>query len=205
MKLRMDARTGELVEKKPRVTQKKERRGSYLPESPGDLLQLDGVLKIVEGKRRYIFTAVDLVSRVAFSMAFASASSRHGKAFLAHILETAPFPLSHIQTDNGAEFLKEFREAAVEAELVQFFNWVKSPKYQGWVERFNRSIQEEFIDWHLEALADDLPLFNQELEQWILWYNESRIHRGLNTKTAQGVQKYTPLQYLALTAECKRG
>ena len=202
VKLRMSGKTGKLLEKLPPHQSKKERRGKYLPANPGDLLQLDGVLKFVDGQRRYVFTAVDLVSRVGFAMAFPSASSRNGRTFLEHILATAPFLVSHIQTDNGAEFLKEFRKAALEADLVHYFNWVKQPKYQGWVERFNRSIQEEFIDWHLSSLAHDLPGFNVELATWIRWYNSERIHRGLNQKTERGIQKYTPLQYLALTAEC---
>lgn len=205
VRLRMSAKTGKLLEKLPPLHSKKERRAGYLPECPGDLLQLDGVLKFVNGQRRYVFTAVDLVSRVGFAMAFPSASSRNGRVFLEHILSSAPFLVSHIQTDNGSEFLKEFRKAALEAELTHFFNWVKQPKYQGWVERFNRSIQEEFIDWHTSSLAHDLPGFNEELAGWIAWYNGERIHRGLNQKTDRGVQKYSPLQYLTLTAECKRG
>lgn len=202
VKLRMSGKSGKLIQKNPPLTVKKLRRGRYLPEKPGDLLQLDGVMKVNDGKRRYVFTAVDLVSRVAFSMAFPSGSSRNGRTFLEHILATAPFPITHIQTDNGSEFMKEFRKAALEAELVQFFNGVKQPKFQGWVERFNRSIQEEFIDWHESSLAHDLPGFNEKLATWILWYNTERIHRGLNQKTDRGVQKYTPLAYLALTAEC---
>ena len=202
VKLRMSGKTGLLLEKKAPLQAKKERRGTYLPKHPGDLLQLDGVLKLIDGKRRYVFTAVDLVSRVSFAIAFPSASSRNGKVFLEHILATAPFSVSHIQTDNGGEFLKEFRAAALEAELIHFFNWVKQPKYLGWVERFNRTIQDEFIDWNQGTLAHDLEGFNEKLATWILWYNSQRIHRGLNQKTERGVQKYTPLQYLALTAEC---
>jgi putative transposase len=203
--LRMDARSGELREKRHPLQKKKLRRGSYLPEHPGDLLQIDGVLKLSGGLRRYVFTAVDLVTRVAWTKAYPSASSRSGKDFLAHILTTSPFPVAHIQTDNGAEFLKEFWVAAIEADLVHFFNWVKQPKYQGWVERFNRTIQEEFIDWHLDSLLYDLPGFNEELAVWTTWYNTDRVHRGLNQKTPRGVQKYTPLQYLALTAESHSG
>ncbi len=97
VKLRMSGKTGKLLEKLPPVQVKKERRGTYLPAYPGDLLQLDGVLKYVDGKRRYVFTAVDLVSRVGFAMAFPSASSRNGRIFLEHILATAPFVVSHIK------------------------------------------------------------------------------------------------------------
>jgi transposase InsO family protein len=202
VRLRMSGKTGNLLEKRSLLQVKKQRRGAYLPTRPGGLLQLDGVLKFIDGKRRYVFTAVDLTSRIGFAMAFPSASSRNGRIFLEHILAIAPFSVSHIQTDNGSEFLKEFRKAAVEADLVHFFNWVKQPKYQGWVERFNRTIQEEFIDWYLHTLAYDLSLFNEKLTVWITWYNTERVHRGLNRKTERGVQKYTPLQYLAVTAEC---
>lgn len=203
--LRMNGRTGKLSERIPALQIRKKRRGSYRPTAPGGLLQINGVLKFVDGRRRYVFTAVDLTTRIAFSKAFPTASSRNGKEFLQHVLESAPFPVTHIQTDNGSEFLKEFHKAALEAELTHFFNYVKQPKYQGWIERFNRTIQEEFIDGHLSLLAHDLPGFNEQLALWILWYNTERIHRGLNQKTSQGVQKYTPLQYLGATVLSQRG
>lgn len=99
--LRLDVKSGKLVERKPRETIMKLRRSGYLPEQPGDLLQVDGVLKINYGSRRYVFTAVDLVTRITWSKAYSSASSRNGKDFLTSILETAPFIGAHIQTDNA--------------------------------------------------------------------------------------------------------
>jgi transposase InsO family protein len=94
---------------------------------------------------------VDLVTRITWSKAYSSASSQHGKDFLNTVLKTAPFTIADIRTNNGSEFLKEFHQAAVEAELVHFFNYVKQPKYQGRIERFNQTIQEEFIDWNLDV------------------------------------------------------
>src|SRR3990167_745426 len=44
------------------------------------------------------------------------------------------------------------------------------------VERFNRTIQEEFIDWHKETLAYDIDEFNRKLIDWLLWYNTERPH-----------------------------
>jgi len=36
------------------------------------------------------------------------------------------------------------------------------------IESFNRIIQEDFINWHLDLLATDINAFNQKLVNWIL-------------------------------------
>ena len=90
---------------------------------------------------------------------------------------------------------------AQEAELIHFFNYVKQPKYQGWVERFNRTIQEEFINWRHSTLSLDLPSFNQQLDEWLQFYNTKRVHRGLGKPG----HRLTPMQYLETTKECHLG
>lgn len=200
-KLRMSAKTGRLLEKQPQPRRRKLRRNGYLPEHPGDLLQLDGVLTFVGNLRRYTFTGVDLVSRWAFSKTYPSASSRNGADFLQELLSAAPFTVTRIQTDNGSEFMKEFGELVEQVPLVHFHNWVKQPKFQGWVERFNRTIQEEFLDWHHELLGGSPDIVNQHLSIWLTFYNTKRVHRSLGGAG----QRLTPLQYLKTTAECQRG
>jgi putative transposase len=190
------AKSGTFKEKEVKRLKKLRRKG-YMPECPGDLMQLDGVLVNTLGKRRYTFTAVDLVSRWAFSKTYKTTSSRNGANFLNELIAAAPFEVSHIQTDNGSEFMKEFREAASAASLVHFFNFVKQPKYQGWIERFNRTIQEEFLDWHQDALALEPEDFNPELLEWLSWYNTERVHRSLGKPG----QRLTPLQYLETTTQ----
>ena len=44
---------------------------------------------------------------------------------------------------------------------------------QGHIEKFNRSIQEEFIDWQ-ESYFDNLDDFNNLLIDQLLWYNTRR-------------------------------
>lgn len=200
-KLRMSAKTGKLLEKQPQPRRRKLRRNGYLPENPGDLLQLDGVLTFVGNHRRYTFTGVDLVSRWAFSKTYSSASSRNGADFLRVLLATAPFTVKRIQTDNGSKFMKEFGEQVEQVPLIHFHNWVKQPKYQGWIERFNRTIQEEFLDWNHELLGGSPVVFNARLEVWLAFYNSKRIHRALG----KAGQRLTPLQYLSTTAKCQRG
>jgi putative transposase len=193
-KLRLSAATGRLLEKKP-ARRRKLRRDGYLPELPGDLLQVDGVTTFVDGARRYTFTAVDLVSRWAFARSYATNSSRNGADFLARLLAAAPFAVARIQTDNGSEFHAAFAAAAQAAGLVHFWNWPRSPRYQGWVERLNRTLQEEFLDWHRQELRDDLPGLNARLDAWLRWYNGERVHRALR---APGGRRLAPLVYLEL-------
>ncbi|HCO76874.1 MAG TPA: hypothetical protein DIT50_01545, partial [Rhodocyclaceae bacterium] len=38
-------------------------------------------------------------------------------------------------------------------------------------ERFNRTVQEQFVDWHEDLLFTDLTRFNQKLGQWLIDYN----------------------------------
>ena len=63
--------------------------------------------------------------------------------------------------------------------IVHFFTYPKSPKSNAFVERFNRSIQEEFIDHRREDLAYNFLLFNQVLMDYLLFYNTKRIHCSL--------------------------
>ena len=51
------------------------------------------------------------------------------------------------------------------------------------VERFKRTIQDEFIDWRLDDLVYDLDSFNHELMDWLLWDNTKRPHYSLKLKS----------------------
>ena len=201
-KLRVDARTGKLHEKK-NLRKPKLRRNGYLPKNPGDLLQIDGVVKFVDGIRRYTFTAIDLVSRWSFSRTYTSDTSRNGTDFLKRCLTVAPFPVTHIQTDNGGEFLALFQNAALELGITHFFNWPRKPRYQAWVESFNGTIQVEFLDWHRSALAGPTEDFNLLLEEWTSWYNERRPHSSL--KHPRTGRQQSPLAYLNTYEQSQRG
>lgn len=44
-----------------------------------------------------------------------------------------------------------------------------------YIEKYNRTIQEEFIDQH-EVFLEDPRIFNEKLIQYLLWYNTERPH-----------------------------
>ncbi|WP_423910164.1 hypothetical protein [Candidatus Spongiihabitans sp.] len=43
-------------------------------------------------------------------------------------------------------------------------------------ERFNRTIQEQFVDYHEDQLFHDLPGFNRKLADWLVDCNTVLIH-----------------------------
>ena len=45
-------------------------------------------------------------------------------------------------------------------------------------ERFNRTLQEQFVDYQEDLLFDDLAAFNQKLADWLLAYNTVLPHHS---------------------------
>ena len=174
-KLSLMAKTENLIEHS-KIKRKKVRRKDYQPEQPGDLLQIDTIVKFINGIKRYIITAIDLKSEFGFAYGYKNHSSQATADFFAKLQQVAPFQIKHIQTDNGYEFDHHFRDYAVKQGITHFHNYPKCPRMNAYVERFNRTIQEEFVDYYKETLSKSLAVFNQKLIQWLLWYNTERPH-----------------------------
>jgi putative transposase len=185
-KLSINGRSGRLVAREPRAISRKIRRKGFTPKLPGDLVQMDTVALFVDGLKRYIFTALDINTRFAFACTYPSTSSANGRDFLHKFLQVAPFHITHIQTDNGGEFQNHFAKCCRANHLVHFFNYPKHPQSNGHLERFNRTLQEQFAYWHLDEL-DDPATFNRPLMEYLLWYNTEKPHRAIGNQP--------PLQY----------
>ncbi len=185
-RLRIIGMTGKLREIRSRQAVRKTRRKGFHPGRPGDLVEMDTVSVFAEGVKRYIFTAIDVKTRFAFAYAYKTNSSANGQDFLSKFTRVAPFTIRHIQTDNGSEFLKYFNQSCQDKRLVHFFNYPRHPQSNGHLERFNRTIQEQFADWHTHSL-DDPAVFNKHLTDYLIWYNTERPHRGIG--------KVPPLRY----------
>jgi putative transposase len=185
-RLRINAMSGKLREIKSRQAVRKVRRRSFRPNQPGDLVEMDTVSIFMDGIKRYLFTAIDTKTRFAFAYAYKSNSSANGRDFLKKFSIVAPFSISHIQTDNGSEFLKHFNQSCQDNDLVHFFNYPRHPQSNGHLERFNRTIQEQFADWHIDRLYDPEE-FNRILMEYLIWYNTEKPHRSIG--------KLPPLRY----------
>lgn len=182
----LHGKSGRLLEHKSNHKTKKSRRKGFLPAKPGDLVEMDTISFFIDGIKRYLFTAIDIKTRFAFAYAYKSNSSSNGQDFLKKFITVAPFPVTHIQTDNGSEFLKHFNQSCRDNDLVHFFNYPNHPQSNGHLERFNRTIQEQFAEWHSDLLYEPKD-FNCLLMDYLIWYNTERPHRSIG--------KLSPLRY----------
>ncbi len=72
-------------------------------------------------------------------------------------------------------------------------------------ERFNRTIQEQFVDYHADLLFTDLALFNRKMAAWLVEYNTVIPHHslGLQTPIQFGFQQLPQCQrYWTHTPAC---
>jgi putative transposase len=178
--------TGKLYFHERKLAKKKLRRKGFTPHQPGDLVQMDTVSIFANGLKRYLFTAIDVQTRMAFAYAYKADSSASGRDFLRKFVKVTPFVTTRIQTDNGSEFAQLFDRDCQENDLVHFFNYPRHPQSNACVERFNRTIQEQFADWHIDEL-EELDIFNRNLMEYLIWYNTEKPHRSIG--------KLPPLKY----------
>lgn len=114
----------------------------------------------LEGKRSYVFAAIDRATRFVFIEIITDRSAATITACLEHFLEVFPYPVHTILTDNGSEFTDRFGAARqypkgrkptgkhlfdrvcrannIEHRLTKPYH----PQTNGMVERFNRRIAE---------------------------------------------------------------
>ncbi len=168
----------------------------FVANSPGHCGAFDTVELFLDGLRRYVITFTDLYSRFSFAWATKSHGSEAAREVFKVVSEVFPYPLQHVLTDNGSEFMRHFDEELRGLHKVHWHTYPKTPKMNAHVERFNRTIQEEFLDYHEDLLVEP-RLFNRELIPWLLWYNGERPHWGLKLKS--------PVQFLMeqRPKECK--
>ena len=177
--LSFNARTGKFVIRKTPKRVKKVRRGKFTPSLAGDLLQLDSIVIFLNGIKKYILTAIDLKTKFAFAYAYRSLSSLNASDFMRKLREVFPFTIQRVQTDNGSEFGKYFKNYIQRHNIIHFHNYPRHPQSNANVERFNITIQEQHINWHMEELYD-VESFNRGLMRWFVWYNAKKPHKSLN-------------------------
>lgn len=173
-----NAVTGRLRIREAGPRTRKTRRQGFHPARPGDLVEIDTVDIFVDGLKRYLLTAIDLPTRFAFAYIYKSSSSATARDFLGKLKTAAPFPILRVQTDNGHEFLKHFAQACQQERLVHFFNYPRHPQSNAHLERFNRTIQEQFAQPNTHLL-DEPALFNRELMRYLVWYDTEKPHRAI--------------------------
>jgi transposase InsO family protein/transposase-like protein len=160
----------------------------YLTEEKPFFFCLDSiVLYLPYGIKRYILTAVEHKKKIAYARCYSSKSSLSAFDFLLRLMALVDGKIAAILSDNGSEFAKYFEEACKRLKIIHIFTRLKTPKDNPVNERFNRTIQEEFmeVDEYFEPLLTeaDLTEANEKLTEWLIFYNFERPHQTLKYKT----------------------
>jgi transposase InsO family protein len=192
---------GQIVALKRRPVLRKPK--DFKTNFPGHLVALDTVERFVHGLRRYIITFEDIHSRFSFAWATTSHASAAAQEFFERCRLAFPLPLSFVLTDNGSEFKKHFAQKLKELHLIHYHTYPKTPKMNAHCERFNRTIQEEFVDYHASALIEPQS-FNQKLIDWLIWYNTERPHYAFKNQMSP-VQYLLSLKTTKINQESKSG
>ena len=156
----------------------------------GHLVALDTVERFVNGCRRYVITFEDIYTRFSFAWATKSHASLAAKEFFDLCRKAFPYPFAfqHVLTDNGSEFKKHFAEELMRLHLIHYHTYPKTPKMNAHLERFNRTIQEEFVDYHSFLLLNP-DEFNRRLIDYLIFYNTERVHHAFQNK-------FSPIQFM---------
>ena len=153
----------------------------YKAKYPGEVIQIDTIIRFDYHIKQYILTAVDLCSRFCFAFSYQKLSSRIALDFYQKLEQVVPFKITSVKTDNGLEFLGEFDNYLTK----HFFSYPRCPKSNAYVERFNRTIQEEFVEANLDCI-DNLHEFNSRLINYLIFVNSVSPHQSLDYLTPMG-------------------
>jgi transposase InsO family protein len=199
-KMRSRARTPSSAGKPTPVRRPRLRKPKHFQaQRPGHCVALDSIELRALNMRRYVITCTDLHSHFAWAWATRSHASAAAAQFFQLIQTVFPFAIEAVLTDNGSEFQRHFAAALADRLFTHWHTYPKSPRMNAHCERFNRTIQEEFIDYHYDLLfLDDPSEFNLALLPWLSWYNLERPHFSLTTFVPGRKTPHllSPLQFL---------
>ncbi len=149
--------------------------------------QADTTFQFIEGVRRYLISAIDTKLKFSFSACYSQLTSKNSADFMEKLQAVYPLEVKTVQTDNGSEFLGHFEHYLRSQHIRHYFTYPRCPRINGCIERFNRTLKEEFVTHNL-ALLPNLELFRKQLVEYLVFYNTERPHKALNLKS--------PIQYL---------
>jgi len=175
------------AERKPNYKPKVKK--SPKPEKFG-YIEIDTITEFNLGVRRYIFNAIDVKLKFKFSYPYKSLNSKNAKDFMQKLEEVYPLKgrIHIVQTDNGLEFQKEFDQYLQMRDIKHLFIYPRCPKINGYIERANRTLKQEFVTRNKYLLFTDMDEFKHKLMEHLVWYNTKRVHQSLG--------KVSPMDYL---------
>lgn len=146
-------------------------------ENPGDLVQLDSIHLMVSDKKRiYVITLIDVYSRWTYAKAYERMNGATAVGFVREAQTKAGFKFEMLQSDHGPEFSSYFVERI---KVDHRYSRIGKPNDNSHIERFNRTLQEECLD----RIPRKVYTINRVVKQYLTYYNQERLHMGINLLT----------------------
>ena len=143
----------------------------------------------IEGKRYYLYVAIDRASRLVFVRVYEDKKSITAAEFLEEAIKYFPFKIRKVLTDNGKEFTDRYQRGREEISGEHVFDRVCSkrgiehrltkpfsPNTNGMVERFNGRISQDVID---KVRFKDYKDMIQKIYEYVYLYNHYIKHSGI--------------------------
>lgn len=149
--------------------------------TPGALIQTDTVhlYDYATKQRTYLYTMVDVYSRWGYSEHHTVLSQKVAAAVIRRGQTYAGFPFRMVQADNGPEYGRHFEELLKANGTTVRHSRVRRPNDNAYVERFNRTLQEECTGT-TSSITENL---NGKVLSYLAYYNDERLHLGLQCRT----------------------
>ena len=150
-------------------------------------------MRFVAGYRRSIITAINHHARFAIAAVVPDKSSKNAAHFTGLVKRIFPAAITPILTDNGSECAGAFADTAQHNHRRHCHTYPKSPKMNPINERFTRTIQEEFVDYHEDRLINRTACTPRLLTDDLITDNTKRPHAALNDMTpCQTIMNLSP-------------
>jgi transposase InsO family protein len=159
---------------------------------PGDIIGMDvfyvGCLKGVG--RIYQYTAIDTYSSFSWAKLYTDKGALSACDFMMHVYNNSlDIPIKSLLTDNGKEFTTHhkskkhsFERFLNELNIRHRLTKVRHPWTNGSVERFQRTVLEEFYQVTFrKKIYTSIEELNDDLDKYIDFYNYKRTHQGKRT------------------------
>lgn len=138
--------------------------------------------------RIYQQTFIDTYSKVAFAKLYTTKTPITAADMLNDrvlpFFERHELPVLRILTDRGTEYCgradqHDYQLYLALNDIDHTKTKVKSPQTNGICERFHKTILDEFYKVTFrKKLYADMESLQQDLDEWMLYYNEQRTHQG---------------------------
>lgn len=146
---------------------------------PGDLVQIDTIHFVIGNRRFYAYTIIDIASRWAFAKMSARINTKESFTFVKEAMKCAGFTFKMLQSDHGSEFSTWLTEHVGKLGINHRHSRVRRSNDNGHIERFNRTLQEECVN----KTSYNLKSFQKAINEYLPYYNNERLHLGINLKT----------------------